>query len=55
MKTFKSEKIFVTIYFMATTKKYYDVLELEYKSYLLFLITPLLNKKSFSIIKNYNS
>ena len=34
MKIFESEKIFVTVYFMVTSKKYYDVLELRYKSYL---------------------
>ena len=26
MKIFESEKIFVTVYFIAATKKYYDVL-----------------------------
>ena len=28
MKIFGSETIFVTVYFIATTKKYYEVLEL---------------------------
>ena len=46
MKIFESENIFVTVYFIATTKKHY-VLELRYKSYLLFLITPHLKKKGF--------
>ena len=54
MKIFESEKIVVTVYFIATTKKYYDVLKLPYKSYLLFLITPNLKKKSFLIIKSYD-
>ena len=55
MKISESEKIFVTVYFIATTEKYYDVLELRYKSYLLFLITPNLKKKSFWIIKSHDS
>ena len=46
-KTFESEKIFVTVYFIASTKKYCDVLELRYKSYSLFLITSHFKKKSF--------
>ena len=46
-KIFESEKIFVTVYFIAATKKYYDVLELQYQSYLLFLITPHFEKKVF--------
>ena len=28
MKIFETEKVFVTAYFTATTKKYYDVIEL---------------------------
>ena len=55
MKISESEKIFVTVYFIATTEKYCDVLELRYKSYLLFLITPNLKKKSFWIIKSHDS
>ena len=46
MKIFENEKIFTNVYNIATMKKYY-VLGLRYKSYLLFLITPHLRKKSF--------
>ena len=55
MKIFESEEIFVTVYFIATAKKYYDVLELRYESYLLFLINPHLKNKCFWIIKSYDS
>ena len=47
MKIFENEKIFANVYSIATMKKYYDVLGLRYKSYLSFLITPHLQKKSF--------
>ena len=47
IKIFESEKIFVIVFFLVTTKKYCDGLELQYKSYLLFLITHHLKKKSF--------
>ena len=53
MKIFESEEIFVTVYFIATAKKYYDVLELRYESYLLFLINPHLKNKCFWIIKSW--
>ena len=46
LKIFDSEKVFVTVYFIATTKRYCDVLELRCKSYFLFLITQH-SKKSF--------
>ena len=54
IKIFESEKIFVIVFFLVTTKKYCDGLELQYKSYLLFLITHHLKKKSFLILIREN-